>query len=56
MCYRNCRFQEGDSLKNYTIQDAFKIAMHTWGKWMDKNIDPKKTEVFVLSFASVHFR
>ncbi|GLJ17233.1 hypothetical protein SUGI_0298720 [Cryptomeria japonica] len=35
--------------------DAFKKAMITWAKWVDKNIDPTKTRVFFRGFSPTHF-
>nr|GLL45476.1 protein trichome birefringence-like 42 [Ipomoea trifida] len=36
------------------IESAFKLAMQTWGKWIDDNIDPTKTTIFFRSISPEH--
>ncbi|RVW59187.1 Protein trichome birefringence-like 42 [Vitis vinifera] len=48
-------FQVGDKLiKEMDRVEAYKIAMTTWAKWVDENIDPSKTRVFFQGVSAVH--
>ncbi|KAI3906833.1 hypothetical protein MKW92_010648 [Papaver armeniacum] len=50
-------FQEGDYLHpKLEIRDAYKKALTTWRKWIDKNIDPNKTQVVFRGYSASHFR
>ncbi|MQM13554.1 hypothetical protein Taro_046479 [Colocasia esculenta] len=37
------------------VMEAYKKALSTWAKWVDKNINPKKTQVFFRGFSLTHF-
>ncbi|XP_021802655.1 protein trichome birefringence-like 42, partial [Prunus avium] len=48
-------FQVGDKLvKEMDHMEAYKIALTTWAKWVDSNIDFSKTRVFFQGVAAVH--
>ncbi|PQQ18693.1 protein trichome birefringence-like 42 [Prunus yedoensis var. nudiflora] len=48
-------FQVGDKLvKEMDHMEAYKIALTTWAKWVDSNIDFSKTKVFFQGVAAVH--
>ncbi|RZC59323.1 hypothetical protein C5167_006639 [Papaver somniferum] len=50
-------FQEGDFLhRQLDISKAFKKALTTWKKWIDKNIDSNKTQVVFRGHSISHFR
>ncbi|KAG0622144.1 hypothetical protein M758_3G075000 [Ceratodon purpureus] len=54
---QGCRFQEGNDLKlEYDVPTGLGKALRTWATWLEKHLDPKKSEVFWLSFPTVHFR
>jgi len=48
------QFQVGNNLTTHGLEDAFQIAMKTWGLWMEDNLDPA-TKLFFRSYAPRHF-
>ncbi|XP_026379495.1 protein trichome birefringence-like 2 [Papaver somniferum] len=49
-------FQEGDYLHPHQeISKAYKKALTTWRKWIDKNIDSNKTQVVFRGYSVSHF-
>ncbi|KAK0602230.1 hypothetical protein LWI29_031549 [Acer saccharum] len=49
-------FQVGNKkVKEMDRMEALKIALTTWSKWVDSNIDFSKTKVFFQGVAAVHF-
>ncbi|KAJ8444999.1 hypothetical protein Cgig2_029193 [Carnegiea gigantea] len=50
-------FQEGDVVyKKLKVEEAYTKALQTWAKWVDKNVNKKKTKVFFAGYSSTHFR
>ncbi|TYH50789.1 hypothetical protein ES332_D10G229600v1 [Gossypium tomentosum] len=53
----NSYYQEGNTIYNRLhVKVAFRKALTTWAKWIDTNIDSKKTLVFFRGFSASHFR
>ncbi|XP_076892650.1 protein trichome birefringence-like 5 [Bidens hawaiensis] len=49
-------FREGDYIyPKFDAVEAFRRALKTWGKWIDKNMDKDKL-VFYRGYSSAHFR
>ncbi|OIS99010.1 protein trichome birefringence-like 42 [Nicotiana attenuata] len=49
-------FQVGDKIyKETDHMEAYKIALTTWGNWIDSNIDPAMTKVFFQGISAVHY-
>ncbi|CAI9286541.1 unnamed protein product [Lactuca saligna] len=49
-------YRVGDMLyKDMALMDAYRIALTTWAKWVDSNINPKKTQVFFQGISAVHY-
>ncbi|KAL9430602.1 hypothetical protein AB3S75_025904 [Citrus x aurantiifolia] len=50
-------YQEGDQvLPRLDVSTAFKRALMTWASWVDKRINPRKTQIFFRNSAPSHFR
>ncbi|CAO2826642.1 unnamed protein product [Amaranthus hypochondriacus] len=50
-------YQEGKEVYSHLdALTAYRKALVTWGMWVDKYIDPHKTDVFFRSTAPAHFR
>ncbi|XVF58611.1 hypothetical protein PTKIN_Ptkin07bG0080200 [Pterospermum kingtungense] len=37
------------------VETAFKVAMKTWARWIEKNVDTSKTTVYFRSMSPAHF-
>lgn len=50
-------YQEGNRVYNdLSVVDAYRKALKTWAKWIDYNINPKKSHVFFRGFSANHFK
>uniref|UniRef100_A0A453I8T5 Uncharacterized protein n=1 Tax=Aegilops tauschii subsp. strangulata TaxID=200361 RepID=A0A453I8T5_AEGTS len=50
-------YQEGDTVHPHLdASTAFHRALTTWASWVDRYIDPRKTQVFFRSSSPSHFR
>ncbi|KAK6930989.1 PC-Esterase [Dillenia turbinata] len=50
-------YQEGNYVHpRLKVLEAYKRALTTWAKWVDRNIDAKKTQVFFRGYSLTHFR
>ncbi|KAJ0984193.1 hypothetical protein J5N97_002549 [Dioscorea zingiberensis] len=50
-------YQEGDVIyPKFDAMQAFRIAMRTWGTWIDKNMNPSKKLIFYRGYSTAHFR
>ncbi|KAJ7955874.1 Protein trichome birefringence-like [Quillaja saponaria] len=50
-------YKEGDFLyPKLDAVEAYRRAIKTWAKWIDKNIDPRKKIVFYRGYSAAHFR
>lgn len=36
--------------------EAYERVLRTWAKWVDDNIDPKRTKVFFSSMSPLHIK
>ncbi|XP_010917266.1 protein trichome birefringence [Elaeis guineensis] len=49
-------YQEGDHVYGeLNVVEAFHKALNTWAKWVDTNVNPKKTLVFFRGYSASHF-
>ncbi|KAL7084432.1 hypothetical protein ACP275_14G223000 [Erythranthe tilingii] len=49
-------YQEGDHVhEKLDVVEAFDKAMSTWARWVESNVDPKKTRVFFRGYSFSHF-
>nr|DAD45682.1 TPA_asm: hypothetical protein HUJ06_003912 [Nelumbo nucifera] len=50
-------YKEGDFIyPQFDAVEAYRRAIKTWAKWIDKNINPAKQLVFYRGYSSAHFR
>ncbi|KAH9626804.1 hypothetical protein KSS87_001963 [Heliosperma pusillum] len=50
-------FQEGDFVHSkLDLEEAYEKALHTWAKWVDRNVNKNKTRVFFAGLSAAHFR
>ncbi|KAL6547355.1 hypothetical protein OROMI_023076 [Orobanche minor] len=50
-------YQEGNYVHpRLKVLEAYKRALVTWARWVDKNIDRNKTEVIFRGYSVTHFR
>ncbi|KAK7358015.1 hypothetical protein VNO80_17314 [Phaseolus coccineus] len=50
-------YQEGNLIHGQmSVEDAFYKAILTWSRWVDTNVDRKKTTVFFRGYSPSHFR
>ncbi|WVZ73434.1 hypothetical protein U9M48_021740 [Paspalum notatum var. saurae] len=49
-------YQEGNRVySELDVHDAYRRALNTWAKWVDSNVNTKKTTVFFRGYAASHF-
>ncbi|KAL3841191.1 hypothetical protein ACJIZ3_025782 [Penstemon smallii] len=49
-------YQEGSHVySELNVMEAFRKALTTWGRWVDKNVNPKKSLVFFRGYSASHF-
>lgn len=50
-------YQEGSHVyEELNVLEAFRKAITTWARWVDKNINPMKSIVFFRGYSESHFR
>ncbi|KAL4373526.1 hypothetical protein AHAS_Ahas05G0090600 [Arachis hypogaea] len=50
-------YQEGNHVyPRLKVLDAFRRALTTWARWVDKNIDANRTQVVFRGYSNTHFR
>uniref|UniRef100_A0A5B7A100 Uncharacterized protein n=1 Tax=Davidia involucrata TaxID=16924 RepID=A0A5B7A100_DAVIN len=50
-------YKEGDYVyPQFDAVEAYRKALKTWAKWIDKNVNPAKKLVFYRGYSSAHFR
>jgi hypothetical protein len=50
-------YQEGNYVHpSLEVMDAYKRALTTWARWVDKNIDSTRTQVVFRGYSLTHFR
>ncbi|WOG88749.1 hypothetical protein DCAR_0207984 [Daucus carota subsp. sativus] len=50
-------YQEGNVVHTrLKVLDAYTRALNTWARWVDKNIDKERTQVFFRGYSVTHFR
>ena len=56
-CFRKDYYQEGSHVySDLDVHEAFRKALTTWGRWIDSNVNPKKSLVFFRGYSASHFR
>ncbi|KAI9157149.1 hypothetical protein LWI28_017591 [Acer negundo] len=55
--FPNLKFLHGSKeYREKHLNSVYKKALRTWAKWVDKNIDPKRTTIFFSSMSPFHDR
>ncbi|RVW80652.1 Protein trichome birefringence-like 5 [Vitis vinifera] len=50
-------YKEGDVVyPKFDAVEAYRRSLRTWGRWIDKNVNPAKQLVFYRGYSSAHFR
>ncbi|CAN6240098.1 unnamed protein product [Urochloa humidicola] len=50
-------YQEGNHVyRSLEVLDAYKRGLTTWARWVDKNIDSRRTQVVFRGYSLSHFR
>ncbi|TVU08408.1 hypothetical protein EJB05_41812, partial [Eragrostis curvula] len=50
-------YKEGDRLyPQFDSTEAYRRALKTWARWIDKNMDPATSVVFYRGYSTAHFR
>lgn len=54
---RRGSFDKGDTEYDEVERPvAYGRVLRTWGKWVDKNINPNRTKVFFMSMSPLHIK
>ncbi|KAG2334818.1 hypothetical protein Bca52824_005998 [Brassica carinata] len=49
-------YQEGSNVYHeLAVLEAFRKALTTWGRWVEKNVNPEKSLVFFRGYSASHF-
>ncbi|KAK1572471.1 hypothetical protein Q3G72_033068 [Acer saccharum] len=55
--FPNLKFLRGSKeYREKHLNSVYKKALRTWAKWVDKNVDPKRTTIFFSSMSPFHDR
>ncbi|GJN02392.1 hypothetical protein PR202_ga19738 [Eleusine coracana subsp. coracana] len=55
--YYSFKFREGNHVyPSLEVLDAYKKALTTWARWVDKNTDARRTQVVFRGYSLEHFR
>ncbi|KAF8704177.1 hypothetical protein HU200_031672 [Digitaria exilis] len=50
-------YQEGNHVyRSLEVMDAYRRALTTWARWVDKNIDSRRTQIVFRGYSLAHFR
>nr|CAB3471061.1 unnamed protein product [Digitaria exilis] len=50
-------YKEGETLyPQFDSTEAYRRALKTWARWIDKNMDPARSVVFYRGYSTAHFR
>ncbi|XP_009795954.1 protein trichome birefringence-like 2 [Nicotiana sylvestris] len=50
-------YQEGNHVHaRLKVLEAYKRALSTWARWVDKNLDGSRTQIFFRGYSATHFR
>ncbi|CAN6193813.1 unnamed protein product [Urochloa humidicola] len=50
-------YKEGDKLyPQFDSTEAYRRALKTWARWIDRNMDPARSVVFYRGYSTAHFR
>lgn len=50
----NFRYGSPDDIKEYNVTRAYRLAMETWAKWINSNINPNSQKIFFTTMSPTH--
>ncbi|XP_074367486.1 protein trichome birefringence-like 31 [Apium graveolens] len=50
----NATYGSLDKVDEYNVTTAYRLAMETWGNWIEKSINPSSQTVFFMSMSPTH--
>ena len=55
--FRQDYYQQGSHVySELNVLEAFRRAMKTWGRWVDANVNPRKSLVFFRGYSASHYK
>lgn len=50
----NATYGSRESIQEYNVTTAYRLAMETWGNWIDSRIDPRTQKIFFATMSPTH--
>ncbi|XP_015060653.2 protein trichome birefringence-like 31 isoform X1 [Solanum pennellii] len=50
----NATYGSTENVQEYNVTTAYKLALETWGRWIESNINPQRQKVFFATMSPTH--